>query len=73
MHLGPMWSYEIESKPVTNDSSLSLDIISQALQETFGSDSDTVSMENSLPTLENVQDSSTNHDVVVSGMTINCF
>ena len=70
MHLGPMWSYEIESKSVTNDSSLSLDIISQALQETFGSDPDMVSMENSLPTLENVQDSSTNHDVVVSGMTI---
>ena len=47
MNLGPMWSYEVESEhvPVTNDSSLSLDIISQALQETFGSDSNMVILE----------------------------
>ena len=40
MHLGPMWSYELESENVSpaNDSSSSLDIISQALQETFGVD-----------------------------------
>ena len=40
MHLGPMWSYEMESENVfpANDSSSSLDIISQALQETFGVD-----------------------------------
>ena len=73
MHLGPMWSYEVESEhvPVTNDSSLSLDIISQALQETFaGSDTNMVSMENPLPALESAQDLNTNDDVVKSGRTI---
>ena len=72
MHLGPMWSYELEREhvSVTNDSSLSLDIISQALQETFGDDSDVVSMENPLPVLKNVQDTSIADDVVRSGRTI---
>jgi hypothetical protein len=72
MHLGPMWSYELEREhvSVTNDSSLSLDIISQALQETFGDDSDVVSIENPLPVLKNVQDTSIADDVVRSGRTI---
>lgn len=72
MHLGPMWSYEVESEhvSVTNDSSLNLDIISQALQETFGTDSHMVSMENPLPSLENVKDTNTAGDVVTSGRTI---
>ena len=67
-----MWSYELEREhvSVTNDSSLSLDIISQALQETFGDDSDVVSMENPLPVLKNVQDTSIADDVVRSGRTI---
>ena len=71
MHLGPMWSYEIESEhvSVTNDSSLSLDIISQALQETFGSELAMVSMENPLPALENVKDT-TPADVIRTGRTI---
>lgn len=71
MHMGPMWSYEIESEhvPVTNDSLLSLDIISQALQETFGSESPMVSMESQLPALENVKDTAAG-DVTKSGRTI---
>ena len=72
MHLGPLWSYELEREhvSVTNDSSLSLDIISQALQETFGDDSDVVSMENPLPVLKNVQDTSIADDVAKSGRAI---
>ncbi len=72
MHLGPMWSYEVESEHAsitgTNDSSLHLDILSQALQETFGADTSRVSTENPLPSLENVKDAS--DGVVTSGRTI---
>lgn len=71
MHLGPMWSYEMESEhvSVTNDSSLSLDIISQALQETFGSESPMVSMETPVPALESLKDTAV-EDVMKSGRTI---
>lgn len=75
MHLGPMWSYEVsENMSATanaNESSFSLDIISQALHETFGDDIPFVSAEHSLPMLENVKDTSAASDVVVqSGRTI---
>jgi hypothetical protein len=65
-----MWSYEVESEhaSITNDSSLHLDILSQALQETFGADKSMVSMENPLPSLEIVKD--TSDGVVTSGRTI---
>ena len=71
MHLGPMWSYEvgknISDAADTNESCFSLDILSQALHETFGDDMSLVSPENSLPMLENVKDTS---DAVQSGRTI---
>ena len=70
MHLGPMWSYELESENVSpaNDSSSSLDIIRQALQETFGVDT-TISetAENPL-SLEKERD--VVGDAVPSGRTI---
>jgi hypothetical protein len=70
-----MWSYEVNTSmskntSVTtgaNESSFSLDILSQALQETFGDEMPLVGPGNSLPMLENVKDTS---DVVQSGRTI---
>lgn len=40
MHLGPLWSYELECGDVslTSNTSASTDILSQALQESFGDD-----------------------------------
>ena len=74
MHLGPMWSYEVnENMPVTadaNESCFSLDIISQAWHDTFGDDIPLVTAGNSLPMLENVKDTSAAHEVVQSGRTI---
>ena len=50
MHLGPMWSYKVEDEgdktgsELTQGQSSSLDILSQALQQTFGADSELFQM-----------------------------
>ena len=50
-----------------NEFPFSLNILSEALQETFGGDMSSLSSQNSLPMLENVHNT---NDVVQSGRTI---
>ena len=76
MHLGPMWSYEVSSDNLdaatcTDSSSLSLDILSQALQETFGENT-SKSVGSTLQLAENVEENNSSCDAlhVRSGRTI---
>ena len=76
MHLGPMWSYKVGSDNLdaatcTDNSSLSLDILSQALQETFGENT-SKSVGSTLQLAENVEENNSSCDAlhIRSGRTI---
>ena len=76
MYLGPMWSYEVGSDNLnaaicTDSSSLSLDILSQALQETFRENT-SKSVGSTLQLAENVEENNSSCDAlhVCSGRTI---
>ena len=72
MHLGPMWSYEVGSNDLASDTSTgnfssNLDILSQALLETFGENTSTSS---GRTLLENAEENRSGCIALHSGRTI---